>query len=53
MNADNFIRYELVMGVMRSLLRKGKINRRDYEKAQKAMLEKYRPAAGNTFSDLN
>lgn len=48
----NFIRYELIMGLMRSLYRKGSISRTDYDKAQKLMLEKYRPAAGRTYSDL-
>ena len=49
---NNFISYELIMGLMRSLYRKGTISKREYEKAQKIMLKKYRPAAGKTYSDL-
>ena len=49
---NNFISYELIMGLMRSLYRKGTISKREYEKVQKIMLKKYRPAAGKTYSDL-
>ena len=45
-------RYQITMLVLRSLLRQGILNNREYRMAQDIMVEKYQPASGTLFSDL-
>ena len=45
-------RYQIMMIIMRSLLRQGIINERDYKESEEMMMKKYRPASGKLFSNL-
>lgn len=45
-------RYQIMMVIMRSLLRQGIINEREYREAEDMMVKKYRPALGMLFSEL-
>ena len=45
-------RYQVIMVVLRSFLRQGVINKREYRMAETMMIKKYRPASGTLFSDL-
>ena len=45
-------RYQITMFVLRSLLRQGILNKREYRMAETMMVKKYRPASGTLFSDL-
>lgn len=45
-------RYQIMMIIMRSLLRQGIINEREYREAEDMMVKKYRPALGTLFSEL-
>ena len=45
-------RYQVIMAVLRSFLRKKGISKREYRMAETMMIKKYRPASGTLFSDL-
>ena len=45
-------RYQITMLVLRSLLRQGILNKREYRMAQDMMLKKYQPASSTLFSDI-
>lgn len=45
-------RYQVIMAVLRSFLRHGAINKREYRMAETMMIKKYSPASGTLFSDL-
>lgn len=45
-------RYQIMMIMMRSLLRQGIIIEREYRAAEDMMVKKYHPASGTLFSDL-
>ena len=44
--------YQIIMIVLRSMLRQGIINEREYREAEDMMVKKYRPASGTLFSNL-
>ena len=45
-------RFQIIMIMMRSLLRQGIINEREYREAEDLMVKRYRPASRTLFSDL-
>lgn len=44
--------YQIIMIVLRSMMRQGIINEREYREAEDMMVKKYRPASGTLFSNL-